>query len=53
MSIFTTCINGMKIYVLPFITTVTINNMYQASEWVPNQKSQAYMSVLYNAIYNH
>ena len=49
------CIDGMKINGVPFITTVSRNIMYRTAEWVPNQTSQAYRSVLDNVfrIYNH
>jgi hypothetical protein len=50
----TLCIDGMKINGLTFPTTVSRNIMYRTAEWVPNQTSQAYRSVLDNvfSIYN-
>jgi hypothetical protein len=42
----TLCIDGMKINGVPFLTTISRHIMYRTAEWIPNQTSSAYRSVL-------
>ncbi len=48
------CMDGMKINGVPFLTTVSRNIMYRTVEWIPDQHSKSYRSVLDNVfrIYN-
>lgn len=48
------CMDTMKINGIPFLTTVSRHIMYRTAEWVQNQTSQAYRSVLDNVfrLYN-
>jgi hypothetical protein len=46
----TICIDGMKVNGIPFLTTVSRHLMYRTAEWIPNQTSDAYKSVLQNVL---
>ena len=50
----TLCIDGIKINGVPFLTTISTNIMYRTAEWIPDQTSESYRSVLDNVfrIYN-
>jgi hypothetical protein len=46
--------DGMKINGVPFLATISRDIMYRTAEWIPNQTTPAYRSVLDNVfrIYN-